>query len=426
MAKAPAATSSANILTMTPSQAEMAIEECFNSDISVFLWGPPGIGKSSIIRQIGNKLGMNVVDIRLSQMEPTDLRGIPYPTNEADPESLLDAVVSASVGAIKRVHEQINPGDNPDQFESIIRVAADSAAKAAAQRVGSPGMRWAAPTLFPRDPDARTIILLDELNAAPPSIQAAAYQLILDRRLGEYELPPGCKIIGAGNRDTDRGATFKMPKPLENRLLHIEMKHDFEEWSHWAIGSGVNPSVLGYLNFRKDHLMDFDPTSSSRGFATPRSWEFVSKIMNNNPKLPTFVLSGMVAGAVGQGVATEYMAHRRRAAELPDPSKILSGEVTKLDNKDNSLCYTLSLGMCYELRSEYDRIKEAGQKEKDMEVLYTKLDNFIGFILDNFQAEIIVMAARVALKQYKLPLKPAKIKNFARLSATYGELIMKA
>jgi hypothetical protein len=359
-------------LTLSPKQVASVVRHLADKQVSMFLWGPPGIGKSQVIKAMATELGMGFVDIRLSQMDPTDIRGIPYPTEED----------------------------------------------------GVKGMRWSAPLVLPHDPKARVIILLDEFNSAPPSVQAAAYQLVLDRKLGEYEVPEGCMIIAAGNRETDKGVTFRMPTPLANRFVHVEMTHNFDDWQEVALKGKYNKDVVGFLTAFKHQLFQFEALSASRGFATPRSWEFVSKMLADDPDLPEYVLTGLVAGAVGDGVAVQFMEYRKNAADLPDPRGILDGSIKELKRVEVSLCYALTTALCYELHAGWEKFVKGGKKPDEKKHWMAQADNFLGFMLDNFQPEICVMGAKTALSTYKLSFDAKAMKNFERFADRYKSLIM--
>ena len=283
-------------LTVTSVQARKAILKAFKVKRPVFLWGPPGIGKSEVVSEITDELGGLMIDLRMAQMEPTDIRGIPY--------------------------------FNKDNGK----------------------MDWAPPVDLPDEELASQypviVLFLDEMNSAPPAVQAAGYQLILNRRVGKYKLPDNVVIVAAGNRESDKGVTYRMPMPLANRFVHIEMRPDFASWQNWAVNKNIHQDVVGYLSFAKQDLYDFDSKSSSKAFATPRSWCFVSDLLDDNDT-DTDTLYNLVAGAVGEGLAVKFMAHCKVAGRMPEPSDILSGKVTDLSVKEISAMYSLTVSMCY-------------------------------------------------------------------------------
>jgi len=348
--------------TVSPNEAKRSIRKCIKIQRPVFMWGPPGIGKSDIVKQIGDEFVREVIDVRLSLWEPTDIKGIPYYNSAANT------------------------------------------------------MTWAPPSELPTDPDSTAILFLDELNSAAPATQAAAYQLILNRRVGTYILPKGVSIVAAGNRETDKGVTYRMPAPLANRFLHIELRSDYEDWNQWATLNKVHEQVVGYIGFAKQDLYDFDPKSASRSFATPRSWSFVSELLQDDD-LPESTLTDLVAGAVGEGLAVKFMAHRKVAKQMPDPTEILNGKVKVCNIKEISAMYSLTVSMCYELQSAYEK------KVKDWDPM---ADCFFGFMMDNFPTELVVMGAKTALTTYKLPFDASKLKNFDRFHEKYGKYIITA
>jgi hypothetical protein len=348
--------------TVSPNDAKRSIRKCIKIQRPVFMWGPPGIGKSDIVKQIGDEQDRNVIDVRLSLWEPTDIKGIPYYNSQANT------------------------------------------------------MSWAAPSELPTDPEDNSILFLDELNSAAPATQAAAYQLILNRRVGTYVLPKGVSIVAAGNREADKGVTYRMPAPLANRFLHLELRTDFEDWLNWATLNKVHEQVVGYLGFAKQDLYDFDPKSSSRSFATPRSWSFVSDLLKDDD-LAESTLTDLVAGAVGEGLAVKFMAHRKVAKQMPKPEDILAGKVKKSEVKEISAMYSLTVSMCYELQTALQK------KSKDWDAMS---DNFFGFMMDNFPTEIVVMGAKTALTNYQLPFDSSKLKNFDRFFDQYGKYVIQA
>jgi len=356
-------------LTVTSQQAKPAIKAAMKANRPSFLWGPPGVGKSELVEEITNELGGHMIDLRMAQMEPTDIRGIPF-------------------------------------FNKDLGV-----------------MDWAPPIELPTEELASQypciVLFLDEMNSAPPAVQAAGYQLVLNGRVGKYVLPKNVHIIAAGNRDSDKGVTYRMPMPLANRFIHLEMRPDFASWQNWAIENQVHEDVVGYLSFAKQDLYDFDAKSSSRAFATPRTWTFVSQLLQEDEIDPE-TLYNLVAGTVGEGLATKFVAHRKIASKMPNPSDILSGKVKDLDVKEISAMYSLTISMCYELKSALETDKVDNKKFHEM------CDNFFGYIMANFETELVVMGAKVALKTYKLPIEPSQLKNFDDFHKRYGNYIVEA
>jgi len=345
-----------------PKAAKRSIRKAIQTRRPTFLWGPPGIGKSDIVKQIGEDAKREVVDVRLALWEPTDIKGIPY--------------------------------YNADQGKMV----------------------WAPPAELPTDPESTAIIFLDELNSAPPAVQAAAYQLILNRRVGTYELPKGVDVVAAGNREGDRGVTYRMPAPLANRFIHLEMKIDFDDFQEWAVMNNVHPEVVGYVGFAKQDLYDFDPKSPSKAFATPRSWVFVSDLLKDDD-CDIDTLHNLIAGAVGDGLAVKFMAHRKIAGRLPKAEDILSGKVKDLSIKEVSAMYSLTVSLCYELKD---------QAEKKSKTFDSQADNFFRYMMDNFPTELVVMGAKTGLTNYNLPLDATKMKSFDEFHKRFGKYVLSA
>jgi hypothetical protein len=268
---------------------------------------------------------------------------------------------------------------------------------------------------LPTDPKSNAIVFLDELNSAAPAVQAAAYQLILNRRVGQYVLPEGVAIVAAGNRDSDKGVTYRMPAPLANRFVHIELRVDYDDWLQWATDRKIHADVVGYCTFAKQDLYDFDPRGSSRSFATPRSWSFVSQLLSDD--LPESTLTDLVAGCVGEGLAVKFMNHRKVSGQLPNPSDILSGKVKDLKTKEISAMYSLTVSLCYELQQAHEK------KVKDWNA---QADRFFHYMMDNFETELVVMGAKIALTNYKLPFDPSKLKSFDRFHKKFGKYVITA
>jgi hypothetical protein len=281
-------------------------------------------------------------------------------------------------------------------------------------------MVWAPPSELPDEQMAsqhkNVILFMDEMNSAAPAVQAAAYQLVLNRRVGTYKLPDNVLIVAAGNREADKGVTYRMPAPLANRFIHLEMKVDFDDWFEWATANRIHKDVAGFLQFSKKDLYDFDPKSNSRSFATPRSWTFVSDLLADDDGDEN-TLADLISGGVGEGLAIKFMAHRKVSGKLPNPSDILKGKVKKMDTKEISAMYSLTVSLCYELKDAADK------NAKDWN---NQVNCFFEFMMNNFETELVVMGTKLALTQYQLPLDPDEITCFDDFHAKYGKYISQA
>jgi hypothetical protein len=237
---------------------------------------------------------------------------------------------------------------------------------------------------------------------------------VLNRRIGKYVLPKNVVMIAAGNRESDKGVTFRMPTPLANRFVHVEMKVDFPSWQDWAVKNQIHKDVVGYLTFAKQDLYDFDAKSSSRAFATPRSWSFVSNLLEDED-MDDVTATDLIAGTVGEGLAVKFMAHRKIAGKLPRPEDILAGKEKELKVKEVSAMYSLVISMCYELKNAVE------SKE-----FHNMADNFLAYMMKNFETELVIMGARIALTTYGLPFQPTKLKNFDEFHNKFGKYILQA
>lgn len=266
---------------MKPSVVKEALKQCIAAGRPPHIWGPPGIGKSEVVRQVADELKLGLIDVRAVLLDPVDLRGLP--------------------------------------------------------KINGDGMaHWCPPAFLPRE--GKGILFLDELNAAPPLVQAACYQLILDRKLGEYELPDGWVIIAAGNRETDRAVTSRMSSALANRFVHIDFDVDVNDWIDWALGKGLQTELIAFIRFRPTLLHQFDPKRNEKAFPTPRSWEFTSDVLAaGNSKIEL----DLATGIVGEGAATELMAFLKVYRNLPNPDVILMDPKSASVPQDPATLYAI-------------------------------------------------------------------------------------
>jgi MoxR-like ATPase len=249
-------------ITLKPSQTSNALEYCLNARQPITLWGEPGIGKSQIVQQTAKRLGLACQDVRAVLLDPVDLRGLPHVNGDG------------------RAH-------------------------------------WAIPEFLPRDGSG--VLFLDELNRAPQLVQNACFQLVLDRKLGEYTMPDGWRVVAACNRESDGGGVTRMSSALSNRFTHITVEPDLEDWCKWAVSNGIEPVVIAFLRFRPELLHKFD--RNTRAFPSPRSWSFVSGITAQKPS--TEIELALVSGSVGHAAAIDYVAFLKLYRSLPSIDAIL-------------------------------------------------------------------------------------------------------
>ena len=257
---------------MKPSELYEALHALISERVPMHVWGAAGVGKSQIVRQVARDLYWHFIDVRAVQLDPVDLRGLP--------------------------------------------------------RVSGNQTEWVPPKFLPGS--GQGILFLDELTSAPQMTQAASYQLVLDRKLGEYELPEGWVVIAAGNPASERGVHFAMPRPLRNRFVHLDLEPDFDDWCRWAVKARIRPEIIAFLRFKRELLHDAKVTSDANAWPTPRYWEMASNVLNGFSRLQPNAISEaseieakLLEGTVGQGAALELVAFLRLFRQLPSIDEIL-------------------------------------------------------------------------------------------------------
>ena len=263
---------------MKPSKLYEALHALIGERVPLHIWGACGVGKSQIVSQVASDLEYDFLDVRAVQLDPVDLRGLP-------------------------------------------RIAADQT-------------EWVPPKFLPTT--GKGILFLDELTSAPQMTQAGCYQLVLDRRLGEYALPDGWVVIAAGNPASERGVHFAMPLPLRNRFVHLELEPDLADWCRWAVKAQVRPEIIAFLRFKPELLHTADVTSDANAWPTPRSWEIASQVLCGVARRrKARLLSGtsefeaqLLDGTVGPGAASELVGFLRLFRELPSVDEILLNPAT--------------------------------------------------------------------------------------------------
>jgi hypothetical protein len=268
----------------------------------VLLYSSPGLGKSSIVKQAAAALGIGVIDLRGSLLDPVDLRGVPTIENGVT--------------------------------------------------------RWCAPEFLPRD--GKGILFLDELGQSAPAVQASFLQLALDRACGEYKLPDGWAIVAASNNSDDRAGVNKLISPLLNRFVHIDLEVSADDWQAWAAVAGIRPEVRAYIKSFPTQLNTFKAAKESgsiREFATPRTWEFVSQLF---PVTPEDDRMEIFSGAVGRGVAGEFMGYLKNFEKMPDVDSVISDPLkTRIPEDEASVMYALIMALSAKLRDANQTCVEA-------------------------------------------------------------------
>lgn len=283
--------------TLRPSELAATLALLVEARQPCIVWGPPGAAKSQIAQQVARDTGRRYADVRALLLDPVDLRGIPW-------------------------------------------------------RDGDDRTRWAPPAFLPPSDDTgRWLINLEELPSAVPMVQAALYQLVLDRKVGEYELPEGASLIACGNREGDRGVVHRMPTPLASRFVHLEIRVDAADWCAWGASAGIAPEVLFFIQLCPERLHDFDPQSKERAFACPRTWEFASRIVNRRQGLDPAVERALLRGAVGESAAVQFSAFLRVWRELPHPRAVLD-DPENAPVPDNASALIALCGSLYRLAND--------------------------------------------------------------------------
>ncbi len=274
---------------MKPSQVVDALQILTNKDVMLpcFIHGSPGLGKSSLVKQVAEKNNLEIRDVRTVLLDACDIKGIP--------------TISGKQG--EKVTE------------------------------------WCPPDFLPTSGEG--ILFLDELSQAPQMVQSSCLQLVLDRCIGNYRLPDGWRIVAAGNKQSDKAGSSKIITPLLNRFVHLELDPCSEEWLTWAEKADINAQIRYYIKWKPAHLMSFDPKISQRSFASPRTWEYLSKILTKTGHINNSLMH-LIEGAIGN-VSAEFTAFLALRDKLPDIERIMKDpEGTPVPVNEGGVLYALA------------------------------------------------------------------------------------
>ena len=304
---------------MLPNDAKTVIKHMHKLRRPVFMRGSPGIGKSAIMKQATDELGIQLIDMRLSQYDPTDLKGFPDPDRK-----------------LKRTN-------------------------------------WLPLGTLPYDKDSEGIVFLDELTSASPSVQAVAYQLVFDFAIGEYKLPPKWSVMAAGNRETDRAVVHRMSTALISRFVIVDIETNVEAFAHHAVPRGFKPMPLAYLNFQQTSLNTFDPATPAQSYACPRTWMFANDTIIDT-ELSANIKRELLVGTIGEGTTTSFLNFCQLANDLPEMSSILKTPKTaKLPaNISAKFAVTTSLALSANLKTFPAMMQYMERLDKEMQCLFIR------------------------------------------------------
>lgn len=288
-------------MEVRPSQASEMITKCIKAKLVPMIEGSPGTGKSQIVHKIAQDYNLKVIDLRLSQCDPTDLNGFP--------NIVKDRACYLPMNTFPIEGDEIPKG-----------------------YVG-----W--------------LLFLDEFNSAPPATQAAAYKLVLDRMIGTHHLHKNVAIVCAGNKETDGAIVQPMSTALQSRLVHMELVTDMKEWLVWAAQNDVDPRITSYINFKPSQLYTFTPDHTDKTYACPRTWAFCDRVLKVSEFSDPLLLP-MLAGTLSEGVAREFIGFCKIYQNLPRIEQIVANPEGTTVPTEPSILFALTGSISHNANQE--------------------------------------------------------------------------
>lgn len=350
-----------------------AVSTILEAHLVPMITGSPGIGKSDIIRSVAKTYNLFVIDMRLSQCDPTDMLG--FPTHDGARMTYAPPIHFPLVGdslPVKTWKNMVGEDGNPIVAEG--------------RPMRSPDQTYDGWLLF-----------LDEFSSAPKAVQAAAYKLVLDRQVGEHHLHERCMMVCAGNKASDNAIVNPMSTAMQSRMIHLEMEADVKAWIEWGAANKIDHRVLSFVQQRPELLHKFDPNHDDKTFACPRTWAFASKLIMHMPEVDTVAMQPILAGTISAGIAAEFLAHLRFYSELPSMDEILAKPLDVPIKDEPALYYAIGFMVA------------AYMDEKNAEPLM----RFLG----RFPLEFATVAVRAAIKRDRAILKLEPVREWTHTVA---------
>jgi hypothetical protein len=339
---------------MKLSEAYKIVKNAMRMNTPVMLWGPPGIGKSSLIHQISDELNLQPLDLRLAQLEPTDLRGVPMPNRDTNRADWFLPQFWPERAATETTREVVHVDEDGNETVENVKVPAGCC------------------------PTGPGVVFLDEIEKAPVSVKNASLQLVLDRMVGTYKLPDDWSIVAAGNREEDGAFSAPLGSALSNRMIHLDIEPDVESWATWARDNDVCDDVIGFLHFRQDLLYQ---QTDDHAFPSPRSWVIASNLIKSVKAQKD--QKELLTASVGKGPSSEFVVWSNVYRNV-DPEAIFSGQMPEpWESKEQSFKYAVALAVAFALRKRKNGIKKAedhianflGILSPELRVIFLKQQN---------------------------------------------------
>ena len=449
-------------MKLPPSKIKESVNFMFGTGISFYVHGAPGISKSAVVKQVANDRNIAFIDFRLTSVAPEDIRGIPEIKKTGGMTGLiwnpplvfprdLDLFDIEDVTESK-VIEFYNPiGENGIFYCKKPEISVECLDKNKTADIISQQLNRFVVVIKDNNGDlcsgkilwkvvgkSEALLALEEFNSAEPAVQAASYQLILDRRIGsDYIVPDGVMICALGNRDGDKGITHALAKPVGNRFVHIEAIIHQPDWIEWGLTDGdIDTDIIAYMMVMKTELFDEKfATHKDLAWRSPRTWEFVSKIIKKQKSFPvsTQTFEGLVCGAIGPSGGVKFLSYIKFAESMPNIDKILDGTVSTFYVSDQQyktqISYSTCIALARALKEEENNIKSKYKnvldfdKSSERAVLLKRADRAIGYVMDNFMADICVVFGIMISRQQRLKLSTSKMENWLKFMNKYGNSI---